>query len=553
MHEKMITISFPDGRTEKHRPGVSLYELIDEIAHPDINLILAAKVNRKVQHLSFQLQQDSLIEFLYIDSEAGIRIYKNSLGFLLAKAVSEIYPECQITIEHTLGKAIYGEFNCHHPMTVKVMDSIEKKMHDIVRHNIPVECLLIPREEAIGIFLQAGRSETVQLLRSLTEEMVHVIKCDNQYDYCYEPVVHSTGCLKYFRLRLYLPGFILQYPEMNDHGVIPKYTEHRKLSVIFRESAQWAKILEVNRVGALNDSIESGEISDIIRVSEALQEKKIAKIADQITGNRSNRLILIAGPSSSGKTTFAQRLMIQLRVNGLKPIAISIDNYFVNRDQTPVDENGNYDFETIEAIDLELFNDHLIRMIQGDEVELPVFNFNMGCREYNEKKVRITEDQPIIIEGIHGLNEKLTHSIPKHHKFKIYISALTQINIDDHNRIPTTDARLIRRIVRDNQFRGRNARVTLGQWTSVRRGEEKYIFPYQEEADAMFNSAQVYELPVLKNYAEPLLSQITENDPEYADAVRLLRLLSHFPTLEPDQVPGNSILREFIGNGCFIL
>jgi uridine kinase len=349
-----------------------------------------------------------------------------------------------------------------------------------------------------------------------------------------------------------MPGFILRFPTVTSPAAIPKFEEHRKLFRIYYEFEKWGQILEVGDVGALNEQVVGGKGGDLIRIAEALHEKKIAQIADQIAADRDRiRLILIAGPSSSGKTTFAQRLAVQLRVNGLKPISISIDDYFIDRDKTPIGADGLPDFECLEAIDLELFNEQISSLIQGFPVRLPRYDFQKGQRRYRAETLRISEDQPIIIEGIHGLNNRLTSEIPKDHKFKIYISALTQLNIDDHNRIPTTDNRIIRRIVRDNQFRGHDAITTIGLWPMVRRGEERHIFPFQEEADVMFNSALIYELAILKTHAEPLLAGITPDYPEHIEAKRLLKFLSYFEPLTDCEVPLNSIIREFLGRSCF--
>jgi uridine kinase len=361
-----------------------------------------------------------------------------------------------------------------------------------------------------------------------------------------------TGYLKCFGLKFYLPGFILRYPQKESPTTLPTFVEQRKLANVYYEFEHWGKVLEIEDVASLNTQINSGRTGELIRIAEALHEKKLAQLADEITKDRGRvRVILIAGPSSSGKTTFAQRLCIQLRVNGLRPIAIGTDDYFVDREHTPVDEKGEPDFEALEALDLELFNQHLIRLIQGEEVEIPIFNFQTGTREPKGEIISAKDDQPIIIEGIHGLNERLTSEIPKDRKFKIYISALTQLNVDNHNRIPTTDNRLLRRIVRDNQFRSHDAKATIRQWPSVRRGEERNIFPFQEDADAMFNSALAYELAILKRYAEPLLRAISKDDPEFPEAKRLLKFLSYILPMEDSDVPLNSILREFIGASCF--
>jgi len=361
-----------------------------------------------------------------------------------------------------------------------------------------------------------------------------------------------SGYIKNFALKYYSPGLILIYPDKANPDKIPEFAEQKKLFNILKEYKTWNKIINFENVSHINQKVKNGDIGDVIRISEALHEKKIANIADMIASNiNSKKLILIAGPSSSGKTTFAQRLSIQLRVNGIVPITLSLDDYFKNRDQSPVDENGQYDFEHIDAIDIDLFNEDLYKLLKGYEVEVPIFNFITGCREKTGRKLCINEKQIIIVEGIHGLNEKLTSSIPAKNKFKIYISALTSLNIDNHNRIPSTDTRMIRRIVRDHKFRGWNAESTIMNWPSVRRGEERYIFPFQEEADIMFNSSLIYELCVLKPFAEPLLAEVGKSSPAYTEAKRLIEFLGCFQSVDTHEVPLNSILREFIGGSCF--
>ena len=402
------------------------------------------------------------------------------------------------------------------------------------------------------LFQAAGQLDKVRLLKYKTTQEVHIYKCGAYQDYLYGYMVPSTGYLKQFELKYYLPGFILRFPTWESPTEIPDFKEQRKLARIFYEFEKWGEILEVEDVGALNQQIAAGKSGELIRIAEALHEKNIAQIADLIANDSERiKVVLIAGPSSSGKTTFAQRLAVQLRVNGLKPVPISLDDYFVNREVTPLGLDGLPDFEALEAIDVELFNEHLTSLIQGLTIVLPRYNFKSGHREPGQETLRISKEQPLIIEGIHGLNDKLTSNIPKDNKFKIYISALTQLNVDDHNRIPTTDNRIIRRIVRDNQFRGHDARWTIGMWPMVRRGEETSIFPFQEETDVMFNSALIYELAVLKRYAEPLLQKVTPDHPEFSEAKRLLKFLSYFVPMDDCEISLNSIIREFIGSSCF--
>ncbi|MGI6330529.1 MAG: nucleoside kinase [Zhaonellaceae bacterium] len=532
--------------------GISLLELSRQVEEQYESAIVAAKVNNVLKDLSFRIEEDSHIDFIDLTTDDGFRIYQRSVSFLLIKAVGEVFPQATITIEHSISKGLYCELHGIDPLTEKDVQAIERRMKEMVEEDIEFHMDIVPLPEALKLFEKEGQLDKVKLLKYRNLPTIKIYSCGWLRDYFYGIMVPSTGYLKHFELKFYMPGFILRYPDKSDPTTIPEYKEQPKLFSVFREAEKWAKILEIEDVGSLNDHIAAGYGDELIRISEALHEKKIAQLADMITNERNQiRLILIAGPSSSGKTTFAQRLSVQLRVNNVKPISISLDDYFVSRDKTPLDENGEPDFEALEAIDLDLFNEQLTKLIQGVEVELPVFNFLTGQREYRGKKVKIKRDQPIIIEGIHGLNDVLTSAIPRGSKFKIYISALTQLNIDNHNRIPTTDARIIRRIVRDNQFRSHDALKTIKLWPKVRRGEEKNIFPFQEDADVMFNSHLPYELAVLKKYAEPLLAEIAPSEPEFSEAKRLLKFLSYFLPLDDSAIPNNSIIREFIGNSCF--
>ncbi len=425
-------------------------------------------------------------------------------------------------------------------------------MKELIKEDIPFEREEVPIDEVVEAFEKTKQRDRLRLLKYWKKDSVYVYKCGTIYDYFYGNMVPSTGYLKKFDLIYYKPGFLLKFPSIYDPNSMPPFEDQKKLFSVFREAEKWAKILDVADVGALNEKIHKEEIGDIIRVSEALHEKKIAHIADMITDKRDYvKIVLISGPSSSGKTTFSKRLSVQLRVNGLKPHTISLDNYFVEREKTPRDENGDYDFESIYALDLELLNEHLNKLLNGEEVHIPKYNFVTGKREYNGDILKMSDDFVLILEGIHGLNETLTSGIPSENKFKIYVSALTQLNIDNHNRIPTTDVRLLRRIVRDNRTRGKSAEDTLLGWLSVRRGEDKNIFPYQEDADIMFNSTLVYELGVLKSHAEPLLREIGKTSSAYSEAKRLLQFLEYFMPSKEDEIPQNSIIREFIGGSCF--
>lgn len=532
---------------------VKLQDLAREYEDEFKSPVVAALVDNVLKELTYKLSRDAQVEFLDMSTEVGMKIYVRSLTFLFIKACSDVFPDCEVHIEHSLGDGLYCEVYRKEPLDEEDVEKIENKMIELSKKDIPIAKLKMPTEQAALLFKKMGLEDKVRVLRYRKEPYVNIYEMDGMKDYFYGYMLPSTGYLKWFKLRFYLPGVILQFPSRSNPTEIASYREQVKLSRIFREAERWAHILGVADVGALNDSITSGRAGEIIRIAEALHEKKIAQIADIIFENRDKmRIILIAGPSSSGKTTFAHRLMVQLRVNGLRPVSISLDDYFLEREKTPVDEEGKPDFEALEAIDIRLFNQQLTRLIQGKEVLLPRFNFHTGKREYQNMPIKIDKDQPIIIEGIHGLNERLTASIPKENKFKIYVSALTQLSIDNHNRISTTDTRLLRRMVRDSWARSADAKKTIAMWPSVSKGAEKNIFPYQEEADVMFNSALVYELAVLKKYAQPLLEKIEDDEPEYIIAKHLLKFLDYFVPIENEKdIPLTSIIREFIGGSCF--
>ncbi|EGO65915.1 nucleoside kinase [Acetonema longum] len=546
-----IIVTLINGEQREYEREVSLLTIARDVRALYTAPIVAAKVNQRLEDLQYCLDGDCSVDFLDLSTETGMRVYQRSLAFVLIMAVAELFPQGQVTIEHSLAKGLYCELHLGRPLTQTDVEKLETGMRQIVLADRPFIKKELPLNDAIELFEIAGQAEKVALLKQLNQPEVCVYSCGEIADYVHEIMTPSTGYLKIFELRFYQPGLLLRFPRTENPTVLPTYVEQPKLAAIFQEAERWGAILGCGYVGTLNECIQKETVYDIIRVAEALHEKKIAQIADAIVQQGSVRVILVAGPSSSGKTTFAQRLSIQLRVNGRRPVPISLDDYFVDREHTPRDEQGEYDFEAIEAIDLPLFNDHLRRILAGEEVEIPSFNFKLGAREYLGHKIRISPEQPLIIEGIHGLNERLTQSIPREQKVKIYISALTQLAIDNHNRIPTTDTRLIRRIVRDSQFRSHDALVSLRIWPSVRRGEEKNIFPFQEEADIMFNSALIYELAILKRYAQPLLEQVGTKNPEYSEARRLLQFLEYFEPSGEEDVPPNSILREFIGQSCF--
>lgn len=550
-----INITIENQGSFKHEKGITLEEVAKDFQRENQCQIVAAIVNNQLRELNNILNEDSDVKFIDQCSSMGSRIYQRSLSFVLMRAGMELFPKCQVSVEHSLSKGLYCEIDCEckTPIDEKTTEALEKRMREIIEEDVPFKKNRVPIDEAIEIFREYGQIGKVNLMKYREKPYVNMYECGWLKNYFYGYMVPSTGYLKSFKLKFYSPGIVMQLPRKESNGKIPEFKEQAKLFRIFRETERWAKISGIYHVASLNDLITRKQEGEFIRVVEALHEKKVAEIADTITENiKDKKLILIAGPTSSGKTTLAERLMIQLKVNGLRPISISLDNYFVNRDRTPVDEYGEYDFEALDALDLELFNEDLGRILAGEEVKIPTFNFHLGEREYKGNTVQITKDQPLILEGIHSLNDKLTESIARENKFKIYISALTQLNIDEHNRIPTTDARLIRRIVRDSKFRSNDAEDTLSLWESVRRGEEKNIFPFQEDADIMFNSALLYELSILKKYAEPLLRQIDTTSPYHPEAKRLLKFLNYFVSLDNEEdIPKTSILKEFIGGSSF--
>lgn len=546
-----LELTLKSGESLKVNEGTSFYEFMKENNIPIKFPFILAKIDEDIFELNSPIEKEGKFELMDISTDMGMSVYIRSLQFVLIKAVYDIFPEASVTIEHSLGKGIFGEVHKEEKLNEGDILRIKNRMQEIINADIHIEKISINKGKAIEIFKKYSMYDKVRLLKHLNKDTVSLYRMDGRYDYFYGPMAYSTGILKLFDLIYYNTGVILRFPTQDDINVIPPYEGYSKLAKIFYETEQWGKILHVGDVGALNDKVENGDIINMVRVAEALHEKKIAIIADKIHEREKVKIVLIAGPSSSGKTTFSRRLGIQLRVNGLMPIPISLDDYFVDRDDTPKDENGEYDFESIEALDLKLFNEHLNRLLKGEEVKIPTFNFKVGKREWLGNTLKVPNNGILVVEGIHGLNEMLTSTIPKENKFKIYISALTQLNIDNHNRIATTDVRKIRRMVRDYLSRGYAAEETLAMWPSIKRGEEKNIFVFQEEADIMFNSTLVYELCILKKYALERLSCVKPNSPVYYEALRLKSFLKFFKDLDGKYVPDNSILREFIGGSCF--
>lgn len=534
--------------------GITYKEFLNDILKINPYDIALCRLNGEYYELFKPIEEDGSIElvrFCDVKSSIGYKIYNRTLNFIFIKAALDLFPNSAITIEHSIGEGVFGEIHKEEALNEEDLKRIKERMLELINRDIPIHKIKKKREEAIEIFKGYGMEDKVSLLKHVSFENVSLYELDGRYDYFYGQMAFSTGVIKAFDLIYYDPGFILMSPKREDLEVVPEFKENRKLSQIFMESEKWLNIIGVGEVGSLNDKVENHELRDLIMVSEALHEKKIAQIADMINERKETKVVLIAGPSSSGKTTFANRLSIQLRVNGYIPIPISLDDYFVDREHTPRDENGEYDFESIYSLDLELFNSHLSSLLKGEEVEIPSFNFKLGEREWLGKKLKLPNNGIILIEGIHGLNPMLTESILDKQKFKIYISALTQLNLDNHNRIATTDIRRVRRIVRDYLSRGYGAEETLKMWPSIRRGEEKNIFIFQEEADVMFNSTLVYELCVLKKYALEELEKIQPGSKVYLLASRLKAFLGFFKEIDKDLVPTNSILREFIGGSDF--
>lgn len=513
---------------------------------------LCVRVNNEIKHLQSQASEGEEITYIDYEHEDGKRVYIRTLTFLFIRAAYEVSKQSQVRIMHSLNKGLYIEFDDIKNISEYTLEQIKDNIKKRISENQPIIRRKISIQEAEAHFLKEGLNEKIELSKYKKEGSIHVYELDGYVDKFFGYLAPSAGYVRLFDIQKYKQGMVLLYPRKEYNNQIPPLIQHHKIARVFDEAEQWAEILGINNVISLNQKIKNNEISPIIRVAEALHEKKIAAIADEICRDPYRRIVLIAGPSSSGKTTFANRLGVHLMVNGKTTYPISLDDYFVSREETPRDEKGEYDFEALEAIDIKQFNTDLLNLLERKHIVIPKFNFVTGKREMNRQPVSIDDNCILIIEGIHGLNEKLSESISSTMKFKIYISALTQLNVDPHNRIPTTDVRLIRRMVRDNKYRGNDASRTLSLWPSVRRGEEKNIFPYQEDADAMFNSSLAYELSVLCQYARPLLEKITSESPYYAEAKRLLELIKYFiPIEESPEIPTISIIREFIGGSCF--
>lgn len=552
---KEITVSLSTGESVRCPTHTTVGALLAHRPQPDNGLPpLGALVNNDVVSLTYPLEVDCTCHPLTLADSHGWRLYRRSISFLLAKAVKETFPEARFSIEHSLGTGLYCNFeqNGDQGISDDQLHAIDQRLSAIIAADIPIRRRKIAFTEAVKRFEEAEQWDKYNLLRFRNPSKVVVYSCEDFTDLAHGPLAPSSGTLAHYKLIPYEHGFVIQLPDRENPPQMSPFESQPHLFQIFKQHKEWGRILGVQNAGQLNEIIARNEIGDFINIAEAFHEKRIAQLADQVCNHgRHIKWLCIAGPSSSGKTTFSKRLAVQLRVNGLRPVTLSCDDYFVDRALTPKDEHGQPDFEHIETIDLALFNEHLRLLDAGEEVALPKFNFSTGTREYNGNTLRIAPDQMVIIEGIHALNPRLTAEIPAEHKFKIYISALTQLNLDMDNRISTTDNRLVRRMVRDHQFRGNSALATLQMWPSVRRGEKRWIFPFQKEADAAFNSALDYELAALKTLAEPLLREVKPYHPQYAEANRLLDFLECFLTIPIDQIPATSILREFLGNSSF--
>ena len=536
------------------RPGpFPVEELVREYQDELPYRVLLAEINGIERELTTEVTEDSSIVFHDMRTHSADLVYQRSLILLYLKAVRDVLG-VDVEIDNSLNKGLYTDIRMRGRINIKQIEDIDRRMRELVAQDLPIVKKNVTLEEGLKIWNDLGHSEKVALLEEFDDPPfdVRFYTLDDYTNYFFGLMVPSTGYLEYFELRKYKYGVLLRFPFYTKPDEIPEYRDDRKLYSAFGEEERWMKLLRTPYLADLNRMIEEGKSKDLVLLSEALHEKKISDIADEID-KQGRRIVLIAGPSSSGKTTFARRLCIQLRVNGLDPVYMGTDDYFVERGETPVDENGEPDYENLGAIDIELFNHDMKGLLGGEEVDLPEFDFLEGRKIFGRRKMSIRKDQPIVIEGIHALNDKMTEQIDDEWKFKIYISPLTQLNIDRHNRVPSTDARMLRRMVRDYKYRGHSAANTINDWPKVRAGENKNIFPYSGEADVLFNTALEYEIPVLKKYAVPLLKEIKENDPEHGEAIRILKFLEFFRIIEDDTIiPNNSIIREFIGGSVFV-
>lgn len=553
MDEQKVTISVR-GETREYNGSITFQEIACEFAHFYDGEIVLALEDNNIRELARCPDGSGQVDFLTLKDEAGQKAYRRGTTFLMIAALHKIAPHLSVIVQHSIGQGYYcelhtGENEKYVPDT-SFTTLLEKCMYEMSKEDLPLKKEMVRTRKAVRMFRDLSMHDKEILLRYRRSPWTSIYSIDGYKDYFYGPMVPSTGYLKYFSLECYQDGFMLMFPDKTTRRVAD-FQPSDKLFHTLQDSAKWGVTTGVNTIGRLDEAIASGSIRDLILIQEAAMEQNIGDLAKRIASDRQKKFVMIAGPSSSGKTTFSHRLAIQLKAQGLCPHALSLDDFYVNREETPKDENGEFDFECLEAIDVKLFNEVMSGLLNGEEKDMPVFNFKTGLREYRGRKLKLGQDDILVIEGIHGLNDELTYLLPEKSKFRIYISALTQLNIDEHNNLSTRDGRLLRRIVRDARTRNTTAEETLARWDSVRKGEEKNIFPFQEKADVMFNSALIYELSVLKLYAEPLLFHIKEDSPEYLVAKRLLKLLDYCLPIPDNVINHNSIIREFIGGSCF--
>lgn len=551
MNHSSLSITFPSGKTEQVPFDTPISNLLQHF-EPTNDEILAVRINNEICSIDSNVEINCKLEPIFKNTKDGANVYRRSLCLLLATAAHNLFPASHLLVGHSLGYGYYYTLDTGTPITQEQITSLENEMQRLVQNDLPVTTKTISYEDAIKLFEELNLTETRKQLNYIAPQKIRINCIDNFSDMYFGPLVRSTGTLKVFSLMKYGEGFLLRFPRSSDHSKLTTFVDQPILFGIYKKYKQWGKQIGVTSAASLNELINNRKIEEFIDITETFQQKCIADIADQIAASKKVKVILIAGPSSSGKTTTSKKLALELRAIGYKPKVISLDCYYVGRDRNPKDENGNYDYECLEALDIPLLNQNLVDLFEGKEVIIPSYDFNEGVPYFEEKnKMKLDANDILIMEGIHGLNDKLTPLIPNELKFKIYLSALTQLNLDNHNRISTSDNRLIRRIVRDARFRGKSAAITISMWPSVHKGEELHIFPFQNNADAILNTALDYELAVLKIYAEPLLRCVNPTQPEYAEACQLLNFLNNFAPIPPTAVPSRSIIREFIGGSAF--
>lgn len=538
-------------KTQKVEIGSTLFDVFSSFDLKMTHGPVSARVNNKVEGMHYRVYNSKDVEFLDMNSASGSRAYTRTLFFVLCKAVQDIYPNTDVVIDIPVSNGFYVDIRLGRPVVDEDVNILRRRMQEIIDSKMPIRRFTVPTEEAIALFQEKGDVEKVKLLRTSGSIYTTYYKIGEYVDYYYGTLLTNTSQLYLFGLEKYYDGMLLRIPSVSNPDELGEMTRQDKMFDIFKEHHRWQEILGIRTVGDFNQAIDAGHATDIINISEALQEKKLAKIAEEIASREGVKLVLLAGPSSSGKTTSCKRLSIQLAVNGLKPLQISLDDYFVDRDKTPKDENGDFDFESIYALNLDLLNEQFNALFRGEEVELPKYDFPSGKSVKSGKKLKLEPNNVLVVEGIHALNPELTAHVPEEQIFRVYASALTTILLDNHNYIPTTDNRLLRRIIRDYKYRGVSAQETIRRWPSVRAGENRWIFPFQENADAMLNTAMLYELSVLKMQAEPLLQQVPENCEEFAEAYRLLKFLKYFKGIPYNNLPPTSLLREFLGGSSF--